>query len=481
MVLIMGFKFKNSGRIGTIAIGFGILFSGLLNMTGAVSSLTESSFVQNLFAGLDSNPLIGYLTGAGVAFALQSSSATIGILQAFSASGLLIWRGIYPVIVGIYLGDCVTTAIVCSIGAKPEARRIGVVNILFNLSETVVVLVVVTIAHRLGLLGWIWDRTLNSSLIANTNTCFNLGCALVLFPMLPVYEKMSRRIVKDEPVEENKYQEKLDALNPVFFATPALALSSCYDLLMTQLTLAKDNISRAYGLLKIYDEKTWQEVQDEEANIDLFADRLSGYLVQLLPRLTDDLHVSILDQYYKVVSEFERLGDHAVNISNNARSLSDQNLAFSAGAVAELDILQSLLEEILKETTMAFERRNIEAAYHIQPLRKVASDLVGTLKENHLARMGRGECNVFLDPNFENLLSDMMRIADVSSNVGEAVVVRVRPELARREHGYFKDLRHENEDYSRAYHKARGEYYAMLSAAGPQGVPGQVQTQFNDA
>ena len=166
MVLIMGFKFKNSSRIGTIAIGFGILFSGLMNMTGSVTSLSDSGIFETMFSRLGDNPLIGYLTGAGIAFLLQSSSATIGILQAFSMTGLLSWNAIYAVIVGIYLGDCVTTAIVCSIGAKPEAKRVGVVNILFNLSETVVVLLGVTIAHKLGLLDSLWTRTVNSGLVA---------------------------------------------------------------------------------------------------------------------------------------------------------------------------------------------------------------------------------------------------------------------------------------------------------------------------
>ena len=136
----MGSFFKNAKSIGNIAIGFGILFSGLLNMTGAVNSLTESGVFEKLFSGLGENPFLGYLTGAGVAFVLQSSSATIGILQAFSATGLLTFNAIYAVIVGIYLGDCVTTAIVCSIGAKPDAKRVGLINILFNLSETVLVL-----------------------------------------------------------------------------------------------------------------------------------------------------------------------------------------------------------------------------------------------------------------------------------------------------------------------------------------------------
>ena len=151
IVLIMGTHFKNSRSIGNIAIGFGILFSGLLNMTGAVSNLTESGVFEKLLSGLGGNPLIGYVTGAAVAFVLQSSSATIGILQAFSSSGFLTFKAVYPVIVGIYLGDCVTTAIVCSIGAKEDPRRVGIVNILFNLSETVLVFTVVTIIHSFGL------------------------------------------------------------------------------------------------------------------------------------------------------------------------------------------------------------------------------------------------------------------------------------------------------------------------------------------
>ena len=268
-------------------------------------------------------------------------------------------------------------------------------------------LIVVAVVRSLGLLDWIWDATLNSRLIANTNTIFNLACALVLIPMVPVFEKLSRKIVKDEPVVENKYQDKLDALNPVFFATPALALNSCYDILMTQLQLAKENISRAYGLLTDYEEDVYDLINEDEGNIDMFADRISGYLVALLPHLKDSLHVAILNQYYKVFSEFERLGDHAVNIANNARSMSEKDTAFSSIAMSELNVLYSLLEKILDETEIAFGKRDLDAAYHIQPLRKVTADLIGELKDNHLSRMSRGQCNVFLDPNFENLLSDM--------------------------------------------------------------------------
>ena len=487
IIMIMGMqnRVRNAKQIGDIAIGFGILFSGLLNMTSAVSALSESQFIKDLFTGIGENPLAGYASGTIVAFILQSSSATIGILQAFSKSGLLIWHGVYPIIVGVYLGDCVTTAIVCSIGASPDSRRVGVINIAYNLIKSALVLIGVGIAHYAHLLDGIWNQIVNSSLIANTNTIFNLVCALLLLPVIPLLEKLSYRLVKDEPVKVSEYQEKLDALSPMFFSSPALALSSCYDLLTVQLQLAKKNIDLAYGLFSDFDEKIYNEIQEDEVNIDMFADRISGYLVSLLPHLKDDQHTAILDEYYRVFSEFERLGDHAINISDNAKDLADKGSAFSVTATEELDVLMKLLDKILEETELAFRKRDIDAAYRIQPLRKVAADMILELKESHLARMGHGTCNVFLDPNFENLLSDMVRIADVSSNVGEAVIVRVRPEVASKEHTYFADLRHENEDYNRLYQEAREEYFSQL----PEGAYGESGSarkhnalpRFNDA
>ena len=195
IILIMTGLLKNSRSIGNIAIGFGILFSGLLNMTSAVTALQKSGMMERMFSGLGDNPFLGYLTGAAVAFILQSSSAAVGILQALSASGFLSFKAIYTVIVGIYLGDCVTTAIVIYIGANREARRVAVVNILYNLGKSIMVLAVITIIHRLGALDGLWDATVNSGMIANTNTVFNLVCAICLLPMIRVFERMSDRIV----------------------------------------------------------------------------------------------------------------------------------------------------------------------------------------------------------------------------------------------------------------------------------------------
>ena len=440
IILIMTRLFRNSKSIGNIAIGFGILFSGLLNMTSAVKALQESGMVERLFSGLGDNPLLGYLTGAGVAFVLQSSSATIGILQAFSASGFLTFKAIYSVIVGIYLGDCVTTAIVCYIGANREAKRVGVVNILFNLSKTVLVLVVITVIHHLGLLDGLWDQTVNSGMIANTNTIFNLGCAICLFPLLPVYEKLSGRIVRKEKEKEDPHGELIKALNPVFFSTPALALQSCYNMLKTMFSLSRGNLERAQQQLEEYNPARQEIIDAEEMQIDRLTDHLSRYLVELLPHLKSDLHVSMLNQYYKVTTEFERLGDQAVNISNIATKLSVNNTSFSDTCKKELGILQELINDLLDDAEKAFVESSEEAASAIEPKVHVVNDLIGEMTRNHFNRMSAGECSLLADAIFSNLMAEYKRVAGTCSNTGMATLVRIHPELASREHLFLETL-----------------------------------------
>ena len=440
IILIMTRLFRNSKSIGNIAIGFGILFSGLLNMTSAVKALQESGMVERLFSGLGDNPLLGYLTGAGVAFVLQSSSAAIGILQAFSASGFLTFKAIYSVIVGIYLGDCVTTAIVCYIGANREAKRVGVVNILFNLSKTVLVLVVITVIHHLGLLDGLWDQTVNSGMIANTNTIFNLGCAICLFPLLPVYEKLSGRIVRKEKEKEDPHGELIKALNPVFFSTPALALQSCYNMLKTMFSLSRGNLERAQQQLEEYNPARQEIIDAEEMQIDRLTDHLSRYLVELLPHLKSDLHVSMLNQYYKVTTEFERLGDQAVNISNIATKLSVNNTGFSDTCKKELGILQELINDLLDDAEKAFVESSEEAASAIEPKVHVVNDLIGEMTRNHFNRMSAGECSLLADAIFSNLMAEYKRVAGTCSNTGMATLVRIHPELASREHLFLETL-----------------------------------------
>ena len=466
IILIMTGIFRNSKSIGNIAIGFGILFSGLLNMTSAVKALQESGLVEQLFSGLGSNPFLGYLTGAGVAFALQSSSAAIGILQAFSASGLLTFKAIYSVIVGIYLGDCVTTAIVCSIGANREARRVGIVNILFNLSKTILVLAVITIIHHLGLLDGLWDATVNSGMIANTNTIFNLACAVSLFPMLRIYEQLSGRIVRKEKEKADPHGELIKSLNPVFFSTPALALQSCYNVLRTMFSLSRENLMRAQQQMEEYSVPRQEIIDAEEMQIDRLTDQLSRYLVQLLPHLQSDLHVSVLNQYYKVSTEFERLGDQAVNIAGIASKLSENNTRFSYTCRRELTVLQELIQNILDDAETAFVKRSEQAASAIEPKVHVVSDLIGEMTRNHFRRMGAGECSLLADAIFSNLMAEYKRVAGTCSNTGMATLVRIHPELASREHLFLETLDKSGDAaYRTVLEETRKKYFDQLNQA----------------
>lgn len=463
IVLIMVKKSNGSEKVGRIVIGFGILFSGLMNMTDAVSGLAESGIIEQLFSGLGQNPLIGYLVGAGVAFVLQSSSATIGILQAFSTSGQLTFGSIYAVLVGIYLGDCVTTAIVCNIGAKPDAKRVGIVNILYNLGKSAAVLIVVTIIHKMGLLDGIWNSTIDSGGIANTNTIFNLLCAVALFPALKLFEKLSYRIVKDEPVVAGKYDEMLDALNPVFISTPAIAFGRCYDVLMLMFGMARTNIERAFEMLTQYDEQVAAQIEEDEDYIDTMADRVSNYLIQISTRITSSEHVEIMNQYYSGVTEFERLGDHATNIKEIAESLDKNDDAFSETALAELKVLHELINTILDYTHDAFGKRDLSAARHIEPLEEVVDDMIGVLSDNHLKRLREGNCGVYAGTDFLDLLSEIERISDICSNVGVATVARVQPEMKHQVHEYVSML-HSGRDevFNREYQEAHDRYFGLL-------------------
>ncbi len=464
IIMIMFLKFRNSNTIGSIAMGFGILFTGLMNMTSAVNSLNESGIFAHIFTSLGSNPVIGYLAGAGVAFTLQSSSATVGILQALSTSGQLTFKAIYSVLVGVYLGDCVTTAIVCSIGAKAEARRVGIIHIIYNLCKTVLVFGGVAIAFAAGWLSGFWDKPIFSGGIADTNTIFNLGCAVLLFPLQGVFLKLSEKIVKDKPGDKSKYQEKLDALNPVFFSTPALAFRSCYDVLLAMYDSAHENIVKAIGLLQKFDTKVMESVRREEDEVDVMADRSSNYLVMLSPYLKSDAHIKIMDQYYKVVTEFERLSDHALNIAETAENLDRTRLSFSEDGIKEIKVLTDLIEKILDVTRQSFAKRDVDAARAIEPLEEVVDDLVGALRDNHLTRMREGRCNVLVDSDFSNLMSDLERISDVCSNIGVATVARVDYELASQAHSYISTLHQgKDEEFNAAYNAAHNEYFERLA------------------
>ena len=293
-----------------------------------------------------------------------------------------------------------------------------------------------------------------------------MGCAILLFPMLPVYEKLAHKLVRNAPGAAGPYEEKLLALSPTFFATPALALNSCYDALHTMFTAARENLESAYRQFGDYSAKVNEEVVRKEEAIDALADGVGNYLVQLSPHIKLENQVLILDQYYKLVVEFERLGDHAMNIAEIAEQMNAQGFRFSATAEDELRVLRQLIGRILGLAEAAFAKRDEEAANHIEPLEEVVDDMVASLKEFHINRLREGRCSVEGGTFFLNLLAEIERISDVCSNIGISTLTRVHPDLANRTHEYASALHRGNDaKFNEEYHAAHDEFFGRLRTA----------------
>ena len=464
IVMIMGVKVKNARTIWNIAIGFGILFTGLLTMTNAVDALGQTGLFEMIFTRLGVNPVLGYLSGVIVSFILQSSSATIGILQAFSASGALTFHAVYPIIVGVYLGDCVTTAIVIYLGSPAPAKRVGIINILYNLMKSAAVLIAVALLHKFGLLNGLWDRTATSGLIANTNSLFNIVCAFALFPMLKVFENASYKLVKDDAVEVNKYSEKLDALNPNFVKTPALALNSCYELLLEMYYAVRDNIDAGLSLVDHYDQDVVEKIRREEDDINHVADRLGDYLALLSANLREENHVSILNEYYRVVEVFEQMGDRAKDIADSVEDLQNKGGSFSDTARREMVVLKELIDKVMEYTEQAFKKRDVEAARHIEPLEETVDDLTEAMKSRHLERLADGKCSVYAATNFMDLVTQVESVSDRCSDVGFSVLARVYPDLLDRSHDYLYRLHSgQDEAYNTEFNEVHGYYFGRLA------------------
>ncbi|MBQ9557068.1 MAG: Na/Pi cotransporter family protein, partial [Clostridia bacterium] len=321
----------------------------------------------------------------------------------------------------------------------------------------------VNLAHGFGWLGDLWTKNLTPGTIANTNTIFNLGCAILLLPLVGVYAKISEKLIKDKPGPENKYAAHLNSLNPVFFSTPAIAFNSCYETLRTMFAVSRRSIDKAVSLLFKFDGRIYREIDEEEDNIDILADRVSEYLVRLSSHITEQDHILILDQYYKLVNEFEKLSDYAKSIALVAANLNASNARFSEEARREIGIAVDLLSQILDFSEQSFEKRDYEAAKHIEPYEEVMDDIVNALHDNHLERLRNGTCSMDAGACFLDVMSNLEYISDSCSNIGVATVARVSPEVSKQAHLYISSL-HQGSDewYNEQYQTKHREYFERL-------------------
>ena len=445
--------------IGTVAMGFGILFTGLLTMTSAVEPLSQDPAFTNLFIKFGDNPFLAYLVGVAVAFVLQSSSATIGILQAFSITGALTFKATYPIIIGVYLGDCVTTAMVCSIGAKADAKRTGAIHIMFNLCETVLVFLGVTILHKAGALDGIWNATMNSGLIANTHTVFNLTCALLLMPLAGVYEKLSMKIIPDNKKIGTNIDAELSMLDEKLYASPALALNSARGAIKAMAKMAQEAVINAMNEFDEFSQEAIDVINENEDNIDRLADAVDNYLVGLGTHVPNGRNNDILNYYMQCFSEFERIGDLAVNLTENASEIHEKGASFTPQAQNELLVLSNALRDILSNTYAAFSHSDFEAARKIEPVEEVVDDLVGVLRANHTRRLREGRCNMYSGLVFLDVLVNVERIADQCSNVGIYTLALTDEHVMQSHHDYIHELHQGNDEFFNEEYRTKHDYY----------------------
>ncbi|MBQ9388046.1 MAG: Na/Pi cotransporter family protein [Lachnospiraceae bacterium] len=470
IVCIMALKkLRHSSTIGTIAIGFGILFTGLLNMTAAVEPLSSSKAFSDLFLSLSDNPVLGFLAGTAVAFTLQSSSATVGILQALSVTGQLSFSSIYAILFGIYLGDCVTTAIVCSIGAKANPRRTGIIHLMFNLSGMLLMLIgVVVLRNFTPLLDSIWSAPINSGGIANTNTVFKLAGAVLLLPVCGVFERASLKLIKDDPHTGRVGEIKsiIAGLNRTLYRSPVLALAAAHGTISKMAGLSRAGVEKAFETFDKFDQKTVDLVNEGEGFIDTLADRTSSYLINLSPSIRPDetSRNEQLNYYIKCINEFERIGDHAVNLTENSANLNERGTAFSKTALGEVRVIGEALKEIMGYAQAAFESIDLDAARRIEPLEEVVDDMVVALRENHLKRLRDGRCTIDAGFVFLDFLVNVERISDQCSNIGVYTLAEHDPVIAMKQHDYLREL-HQGSDefFNTQYKECRERYFKKLA------------------
>ena len=464
ILLIMAVHTRNSKTVGNIALGFGILFTGLLNMTASVSPLSESESFASMFVSLADKPILGFLAGTGVAFLIQSSSATIGILQALSVTGALSLSSVYAIIIGVNIGDCVTTAIVCSIGSKADAKRTGLVHIIFNVCASILVIVGITLLHNFGALNATWDRPITSGGIANVHTLFRLISAVVLLPVCTQFEKLACRLIKDDKQIGESVDHELQQLDEKFFASPALALASANDAISTMARLARNAVSDSVDLLFNYDRRGVEVINENENHIDSLADHVDNYLIHLSSHVATDHDNDLLNYYIQCFSEFERIGDYAVNLTESATEMVEKDTPFSETAKKELALLKEALLEITGYAYQAFIGVNAEQARHIEPVEEVVDDMVATLRSNHIKRLRNGQCTVYAGLEFLDILINIERIADQCSNIGVYTLAQSNPGVMQSHHDYIQHL-HQGGDpvFNAEYQEISRKYFSKLA------------------
>ena len=451
VVLTMMAKSDKKKDVGMILLGFAVLMFGMDTMSGAVAGLEEVPEFRNILL-MFSNPVLGVLAGAGLTAIIQSSSASVGILQALSATGQVTYGAAIPIIMGQNIGTCVT-AMISSVGANKNAKRAAVVHLLFNIVGTAVWLAVFYGINAVVQFSFV-SHSIDQLGIAVVHTAFNILCTALLFPFSGLLEKMACRLVPD-----TKAPEKIQILDERFLATPSVAIDRCQEVAETMARISMDALKTSCQLIEHYDPKSAQAVRETEQEADQYEDMLGTYLVKLGRADLNAADSRETAKLLHIIGDFERISDHAVNLVESAEEIRNKGLSFSVHAKQELAVLTAAVGEVMDLALDAFLQNDPALAAKVEPLEHVVDTLKEQLRNRHILRLQKGECTIELGFVWSDLLTSLERVADHCSNIAGCVIEMSHDSLDV--HEYLDNVKAGGPGFLRAY-EAYAQKYALM-------------------
>ena len=448
IVYYMFLKDSRKKDTGMIFLGFATLMFGMETMTDAVSGLKDVPAFQQLFL-LFTNPILGVLAGAVLTAIIQSSSASVGILQALSTTGSVSYAAAIPIIMGQNIGTCIT-AMLSSVGTTKNAKRAAVVHLMFNILGTMICLTLFTAVQTLLAPAILGEQATYLG-IAICHTMFNVICTAILLPSGDLLEKLVCRLVPD-----NEKPEVVAELDERLLTTPSIALERCQSLTFEMADVAAQAIHDGVALVREFNPALAKQIREEENRTDHYEDILGTYLVKLSALKISDADSSEATMLLKSLNDFERIGDHALNLVESAEELQKKHLDFSDTAKHELAVLTRAVDEIVALSFSAFRENNLEKASQVEPLEQVIDALKEKLRVHHILRMQQGSCSIESGFVWSDLLTALERVGDHCSNIAGCVVDMAHHDMNT--HESLRSARIENENFGEQYKAFAAKY-----------------------
>ena len=451
--IILRTKYKD-GKMrstGTILVGFAILMYGTVMMRDSMAPLAETPQFREILTAF-TNPFLGILVGAVFTAILHSSAASVAILQALSRTGGITYGIALPIIMGQNIGTCLT-ALLTGVGANRNARRVSIVHISFNLIGTAVFMLIFY-GSDLFLNFAFMDAPIQPASIALMHSVFNIATTVMLLPFTRQLEKLAYLVIKEDKEEKPKYT----FVDPLLLATPSVAIAECGAKTVEMAKLAESTLLESLRLLENYDEKIAEQVRKNEDKLDLYEDRLGTVLVKISSKSLSQSDSRSVSKQLHTIGDFERIGDHALNLLGTAQEIHEKNITFSGSAKAEIRTLLEALREILSITTQAFAENDLKLAARVEPLEQVIDLLITEIKSNHIDRLQKGDCTIEFGFVLSDLLTNCERVSDHCSNIAVAQIETAQN--AYQAHEYLNSVKSKNNaEFQAAFDSYQQQYH----------------------